>query len=294
MKKLLITGAGGFIGKNLAEIFAPAYSVSAPLRAELDFCDDKTVREYFAARHFDAVIHCAIKPGHRNAKDPSGQLYANTRMFFNLVSQEAHFGKLIFISSGMVYDKRRYKPKMAEDFFGSSVPEDEGGLSKYVLAKHIADSRNMIELRPFGVYGKYEDCAIRFISNAICRTLAGLPITMRQNRRFDYVSVEDLAAVVAHFIEHEPKFRAYNVAPDKAIELAELAELVRSISGSKLPVDVAEPGLGVEYSGDNSRLKAEMPGFAFTPIEDGVRRLYDWYRTNPDRINVNALLLDKR
>jgi len=294
MKRLLITGAGGFIGKNLLELFSSGYSINAPLRAELDLCDGDSVRKYFSGLEFDAVIHCAIKPGHRNAKDPSGQLYANTRMFYNLASQDRHFGKLIFISSGMVYDRRCYSPKMAEDSCGASVPEDEGGLSKYTLAKYIEGRENMLELRPFGVYGKHEDCAIRFISNAICRTLAGLPITLRQNRRFDYVAVEDLAAVISHFIRHEAKFRAYNVTPDKSVELAEVAELVRKISGSRLPVDVAEPGMGVEYSGDNSRLKAELPDFKFTELEAGVRRLYEWYKANPALIKKDELLLDKR
>ena len=293
MKRILITGGSGFIGRNLAELFAGEYEVSAPTRAELNLADSESVKKYFSVREFHAVLHCAIKPGHRNAKDPSGQLYDNTRMFFNLSAQEQRFGRLIFISSGMVYDRRFYQPKMREDYCGEHLPEDEGGLSKFVIAKHIEKSANMLELRPFGVYGKYEDCAIRFISNAICKVLCGLPISIRKNRRFDYIPVGDLASVIRHFIGHDAAFKAYNVTPDCAVELLEIAELVRKISGSKLPVRIAEPGLDVEYSGDNSRLKTEIPDLKLTSLEEGVRALYEWYKANPGAINRELLLCDK-
>jgi len=294
MKGVLITGGSGFIGRNLKELLSADYSVYAPSRAELDLLDGEKVERLFADRRFDAVIHCAIKPGHRNAKDPSGQLYSNMRMFFNLAAQKKRFGKLIFISSGMAYDRRFYQPKMREDYFGQHVPEDEGGLSKYVIARHIEKAGNMLELRPFGVYGKYEDYSIRFISNAVCKALAGLPITINKNRRFDYVSVADVARVSRHFIEHDAVHKAYNVTPDNSVELLEIAELVRQISGSKLPVRVAEPGLDIEYSGDNSRLKCEIPGLKLTGLEQGVRELYQWYRDHPESVDRQALLYDKR
>jgi len=293
MKRILITGGSGFIGRNLAELFAGEYEVSAPARAELNLVDSQSVGKYFAGREFHAVLHCAIKPGHRNAKDPSGQLYDNTRMFFNLAGQEQRFGRLIFISSGMVYDRRFYHPKMREDYCGEHLPEDEGGLSKFVIAKQIEKSANMLELRPFGVYGKYEDYAIRFISNAICKALCDLPISIRKNRRFDYIPVGDLARVIRHFMEHDAEFKAYNVTPDCSVELAEIAELVRKISGSQQAVQVSETGLDAEYSGDNSRLKSEIPGLKFTSLEEGVRALYDWYRANPGAINRELLLHDK-
>ena len=53
-----------------------------------------------------------------------------------------------------------------------------------------------MELRLFGVFGRHEDYAIRFISNAICKTLFDLPITLRQNRTFSYLYVDDLGPIV--------------------------------------------------------------------------------------------------
>ena len=42
--------------------------------------------------------------------------------------------------------------------------------------------RDAVELRPFGVYGPGEDYAIRFISNACCKALLGMPVTLRRDR----------------------------------------------------------------------------------------------------------------
>ena len=291
--RVLVTGGSGFIGRNLVERLAGDLDLLAPSHAELDLLDEQAVAEYLAARRPDAVVHCATKPGHRNAKDPTGILDANTRMFFNLTRRREFFGRLILLTSGLVYDQRAYRPKMAESYFDAHVPADESGYSKYLCARHARKIENVIELRPFGVFGKYEDWEIRFISNAICKTLFDLPVTLRQNRRFDYVCVEDLAAVVRHFLTGGPSRGAYNVTPDEAVDLKSLAEMVVRISGKELSVRIAQPGLGVEYSGDNRRLKGEMPGFPFTPLEHAVRSLYDWYAEHRHLIRRELLLVDK-
>ena len=81
-KKILLTGGNGFIGKNIRESFlAEKYEITAPRSYELNLADTQAVDAYFAAHEFDAVIHAATKPGHRNAKDPTNLFYTNVRMF---------------------------------------------------------------------------------------------------------------------------------------------------------------------------------------------------------------------
>lgn len=290
---ILVTGGSGFIGRNIIEHFSNKYSICAPSHAELEFLDEDAVRSYFKQHKFYAVIHCAVRPGHRNAKDPSNQLYNNLRMFFNLVRNADRFKKMIFLSSGLVYDMRYYLPKMKEEYFGSHIPVDEGGFSKYIAAKYIEKSENILELRLFGVFGKYEDYAIRFISNAICKTLFALPITIKQNRRFDYLYIEDLMPIIDYFIKKEPRHKAYNVTPDNSVELLTLAEKVRAISNKDMPIQIMQEGMGVEYSGDNYRLKNEMGHLELTPIETAIEKLYQWYDKNRDMINKESLLVDK-
>ena len=53
------------------------------------------------------------------------------------------------------------------------------------------------------------------------------------------------------------------------------------------------PGLGLEYSGDNSRLKAEIKDIRFTHITTAIKELYEWYLENKCIINKEVLLFDK-
>ena len=238
-------------------------------------------------------MHCATKPGHRNAEDPTGLLDANTRMFNNLVRNEGTCGRIILLTSGLVYDQRHYRPKMPEDYFDAHVPVDESGYSKYLCAKWAARLDNVVELRPFGVFGRYEDWEIRFISNAICKALFDLPITLRQNRRFDYVFIDDLVKVVRYFLSNDVPMTTYNVTPDEAVELKALAEMVLEVSGKDLPIRIAREGMGAEYSGDNASLKKVMPGFPSTSLKGAITSLYGWYEAHRDLIRRDLLLLDK-
>lgn len=293
-KKILLTGGSGFVGKNILESsLAEKYEITAPQRTELNLFDEKSVDEFFSNKKFDIIIHSACKPGHRNAKDHSKLYCSNTKMFFHLLKHSDKFERMINIGSGAIYDDKNYKPKMKENYFGENIPQDEHGFCKYILGNHIEKLDNIVDLRVFGLFGKYEDYAIRFISNAICKTLFDLPITIKQNRRFDYVYINDLMHVLEYFIENKPKYNAYNVTPDKSIELYELAEKIREISKKNPPIIVKEEGLGLEYSGDNSLLKKEMEFLKFTEIDKAIKELYEWYNQNHRIINKDCLLLDK-
>lgn len=291
--KLMVTGGSGFIGRNLIEYLSKSHSVHFPTHAELELTDENAVRAYFNLHKFDAVIHSAVRPGHRNAKDPSKQLFINLRMFHNILRNRHSFGKMLFLSSGAVYDVSKPMMKVREDDFDTYVPSDEHGFSKYVIAKSVENLDNVVELRIFGIFGKYEDYAIRFISNAICKALFDLPITLRQDRMFDYLYIDDLMPVIDYFLNAGGRYRAYNVTPDAAVSLLGLAEKIRTLSGKNVPIRVGSPGSGLEYSGNNARLRQEIPDLKFTAIDPALRRLYDWYENNKAAIDKNLLLVDK-
>lgn len=290
---ILLTGGNGFIGRNIIKTFTDTYNLITPSHRELDLTDEFAVSSFFNHNPVDVVIHSAVRPGHRNSRDSSNQLFINTRMYFNIIRNANKFKRMIFIGSGAVYDVRQPIVKVKEDDFDTFVPCDEHGFSKYIINKHLLQHANIVDLRVFGVFGAYEDYAIRFISNAICKTLFDLPITIRQNRRFDYLYVDDLMPVLNYFIHSEPRYHAYNVTPDSAIDLASIAKMVQVRSGKDLPIIVAEPGMGLEYSGDNSRLKTEMPYLTFTPITEAIDHLYRWYEDNRRLIDRKLLLVDK-
>lgn len=290
---VLITGGSGFIGRNLVESLKGSYTILSPSRQELDLLDEQAVRRYFMEHRVDVVVHSATTPGHRNAKPVADLAIRNQRMFFGLARNRDRYGKLIFLSSGAVYDMRHYLPNMKEEYFDTHVPADEHGFSKYVCAKYIEEADKLLELRLFGVFGKYEDYEIRFISNAICKSIMGLPITIKQNRRFDYLFVDDLATVVNHFILHDATHKTYNVTTGKAIDLKSLAELVRQTAGNQPDIIIKEEGCGMEYSGDNSRLRESLPDLHFTPLSRSIPSLYSWYEEHRSVIDRDLLLADK-
>lgn len=292
--KILLTGGSGFIGKNINESFLKdKHQIFAPVRAELDCFDDKSVEDYFRKHSFDVVLHSACKPGHRNSADPTGILYANSRMTFNLLKYQSSWGKLINMGSGAIYDMENYRPKVKEEYFGRHIPKDEHGYSKYIFGLLFPHYKNVIDFRIFSIFGKYEDYAIRFISNAICKTLVDLPITIKQNRKFDFLFIDDLIPIIDYFISHAAKYPCYNITPDHSIELLDTAKLVRTISGKNLDIIIAKEGFGLEYSGDNSRVKSEVEDLRLTPIENSIEILYEWYRKNKTNLDINKLLIDK-
>jgi GDP-L-fucose synthase len=296
--RVLVTGGSGFIGRNLREYLERDHEVLAPTHAELDLADPDALDAWFARHEVDGVVHGAVRPGHRNAPDPSRQLWTNLRMFFGLMRNADRFGKLVFLSSGAVYDVASPIDHVSEAYLGTRLPADEHGLSKYAIAQyldqlHVSDSPDVVELRLFGVFGKYEDYAIRFISNAICKALFGLPITLHQDRTFSYLYIDDLGPIVERFLTGIHAESAYNVVPSWTNDLLELAERVRTRSGSDLQITVREPGRGLPYCGDGQRLHRELPGLRFTPIDEAIDSLYSWYASNRSTIDRSALLVDK-
>jgi len=292
--KILVTGGNGFIGRNIKESYlSQKYTIVAPSRQELDCSDDKSVETFFKKSSFDVVIHSAAKAGHRNAIDTSNLFLTNSRMMFNLLKYQDSWGKLLNMGSGAIYDMQNYIPKMNENYFGTHIPKDEHGYNKYIFGKMLPSLNHVYDFRIFGIFGKYEDYAIRFISNAICKAIFDLPITLRQNRTFDYLDINDLMPILDHFIMHNPIEKSFNITPDNSIELLQIAQLVKSISQKDIEIKVAQDGLGMEYSGNNSLLHREMNDLKFTPIQTSIEDLYNWYLANKNNLMIDALLIDK-
>ena len=292
--RILITGGSGFIGMNLGEQLASSYEVSAPPADELDLLRELDVREYLRARHFDVVIHTATTRSNRRVAAPPDLLARNCRMFFNLARNQGQFGKMIHFGSGAEYERGDLPARVREEYFDTRVPADAYGFSKYICAKYIERSDRMLELRLFGVFGPYEDYTVRFISNACCRVLQGLPIVLRQDVMFDYLYVKDLAKITSWFIENDPRHKAYNVCSGHSVALTELARIVAEVSGRNPEVKVARTGMGADYTADNSRMLAEIGAHQFWDLRRSIEDLYSWYARHETTLDHEALQFDER
>ncbi|MGB9235550.1 MAG: NAD(P)-dependent oxidoreductase [Terriglobales bacterium] len=293
MMRILITGGSGFIGRNLAEQLASTFEVLAPSSAELDLVHEQNVREYLSAHHFDVIVHSATTRSNRRVPAPADLLDRNCRMFFNLVRNQGYFGKMIHFGSGAEYGRAQLPAQVREDYFDTRVPADAYGFSKYICAKYIERSDRIVDLRLFGVFGPYEDYAVRFISNACCRVLKGLPIVLRQDVAFDYLYIKDLAPITNWFIENDARERAYNVCSGRAVTLTELARIVAEVSERNPNVSVTTAGMGAEYTGDNSRLLAEIGDYKFWDLPSAISDLYSWYQRHESTLDAKSLRFDE-
>ncbi len=291
--KVLITGGSGFIGRNLAENLAEQFDIAAPSSVELNLLDAAAVREYLCAHRFDVVVHTATTRSNRRLGAPANMLDQNCRMFFNLVRNDGLFGKMIHFGSGAEYDRTGLPRRVREDYFDTRVPLDPYGFSKYLCAKYIERAERIVELRLFGVFGKYEDYAVRFISNACARVVAGLRIIVRQDVSFDYLYVDDLAEITRWFIANDVRHKAYNVCTGTSYKLTELARMVADVSGRNTPIVVKDAALGSEYTADNTRLLTELGKYDCRPIREAVAELYRWYAVHDGMINRDALHFDE-
>ena len=293
-KKILLTGGSGFIGRNIVEQLGASHDISCPSRSELDLLDSDAVRRYLKGGGFDAVVHAANIGGTRKTAGMAGAAGSNLKCFMNIAQCSSHFGKMMQLGSGAEYDKSRPLVRVREEEFGARVPQDEYGRYKYECSKYIEQAGNITCLRIFGCYGKYEDYELRFISNAICKSIFGLPITIaNKNAVFSYLYVDDFTRVLEHFIENEARHKFYNVVPDETADLLTIAGKVKEISGSSLPVAVKNKGMTPEYTGGNSRLKAEIPGFQFTSLDEGIKKLHSWYIENKPSLDEGKISIDR-
>lgn len=291
MRKILLTGSTGFIGKNLKEYFKDNFEVITPSHRELDLLDLDSVKNFLQNHSFDIVIHTANTNNTRNKSvTPYDSLDGNLRMFFNLERCKDYYGKMYYFGSGAEYDMQHYIPDMKEEYFGTHIPQDPYGFSKYIMSKCSTKDSNIYDLRLFGVYGKYEEWERRFISNAICRALKGMDITIQKNVYFDYLWIDDLCDIMGWFIENKPKYHHYNVCRGTKIDLYSLAQMVREILDIDCRIVVAEEGLKPEYTGDNKRLLNEIGNYEFTSFWDSIRELSDYYKKNIDLIDAEKLV----
>lgn len=293
MKKLRIflTGGGGFIGRNIRELLGEKYTIVAPSHSQLELANSDMVEVFLRTYPVDVIVHTANVGGNRaEATVPNVAAY-NLRIFFNLVRNSRYYKKFIYLGSGTQYGKQLSVSRVKEADLGVRIPADEFGLYKYVCARYIEDSAlPLLNLVLFGVYGKYEPYQFRFISNALCKAMFDMPITISQNAFFDYLWIDDFVRILDYFISQAPAHRTYNIGSGRQMELTAIARDILQVARKKLPISVFKRGHKEEYTCNTSRLREEIPSFKFTDFLTTIGHLYEYYNKQRNTFDRNSLI----
>lgn len=167
--RILLTGGGGMVGRNVLEHSAIGeYEVLAPRSSELDLRDFNAVQEYLYTHQPDMVIHAAGKVGgiQANMREPVGFLVDNLDMGRNIVwaAYKAGITRLINFGSSCMYPRNHTEPLSEEMVLkGELEPTNEGyALAKVVTARLCEylmredASYQYKTLIPCNIYGRFD------------------------------------------------------------------------------------------------------------------------------------------
>lgn len=105
MKRILVTGANGFLASRIIEYYKNTYQVTGIGRSEVDITEENKVLDYFRDKNWDFVIHCgAISDIPTCEKNPELSYKINVEGTRIIAKASQSIGaKMIFCSSDQVY-----------------------------------------------------------------------------------------------------------------------------------------------------------------------------------------------
>lgn len=270
-KKVLLTGATGFIGRNTKDILMNYCEVYSPHRSELNLLNEKSVREYIQDNQINTIINLANPNPVKNLLDKQESMFEDSlRIFLNLYNSQDYYEMMYTLGSGAEYNKSIDIVQVTETEESRSIPFDSYGLSKYIINQLIKNSIKQCNLRIFGCYGP-TDHESKFITHAIRCCINNQDITIRQDCYFDYLHVYDLGHIMGYFINHAPNYHSYNICTGTRFLLSEIAEIVKKEMNSDSNIVILKKGLNKEYTSSNRRLLEEIGEYHFISLEDGIK-----------------------
>jgi len=272
-EKILVTGAKGFIGSSMIKALQKEnYEIIPCSRINLDLNDSQKVIAYIKELRPDVVIHCATyDAAPRFTKNKKELVFPrNTGMYNNLAQARKFFGKMIYFGSGAEFGRDLWGPQMKEEDVGLVSYDDPYGFSKYMMNLHANTTSNIYNLRLFSIFGEGDDWRYRTVSNLCCKKVLNKKLVIPVDQKRDFLYVKDLVNIVKTFISATPKQHDYNLCSGEVLKNSDVAlKLDKDFSygGEVLP----------EYSGDNRRLLEEFPHLKFTPFDEALENMVNYY-----------------
>jgi NAD dependent epimerase/dehydratase len=309
-RRVLVTGAGGFIGSHVVELLVTQGAAvrgfvrynSRSDRGWLDRIDPSIVEELdvFVGDFVNpeavtnAVDGCEIVL-HLGALIPIPYSYQHPREFVetNVVgtlnvleaARRADVTRIVQVSTSEVYGNAQTVPIPEEHPLHPQSPyaATKVGADQLALSYARAFSLPLVIARPFNTYGPRQSARAvipTIITQALSRGHVELGATTPTR---DFLYATDTAAGIARCAEADDVIgEVFNLGTGRELSIAEVVELVFAAIGKELPLVFAEervrpPGSEVDrLCASVEKARTRLGWEPTVPFEDGLRRTIDW------------------
>ncbi len=130
MRKLLITGASGFVGSRFAKAVKGQYELLTPSHALFDITSRNCIDKYIEDNRPHTILHLAALSNTGYCEEhPEESFLVNVQGVTYLAAAAAHYGiKFVFFSSDQIYNGNTEKGLLCEDI--PTAPENHYGRHK--------------------------------------------------------------------------------------------------------------------------------------------------------------------
>jgi NAD dependent epimerase/dehydratase len=318
-KRVLVTGAGGFIGSHLCErLAAEGASVRAlvhynargswgwlddsPCRRDVDvvagdICDNECVRR--AMDGTTVVFHlAALIAIPYSYIAPLSYLRTNVEGTHNVLQCARSMGveRCVHTSTSEVYGTARYTPIDESHPLQGQSPYSASkiGADKIAEAYGLSFGVPIVTVRPFNTFGPRQS-ARAVIPTIILQCLIGDEVrlgNMNPTRDMNYVS-NTIDGYLCAASAPEAVGKTFNLGSGQEISIGELARVIGTLSGRDVRVRCEKERLRPEKSevnrliADHSLAKSLLGWMPRIGLEDGLSRTIEWMRDNIGRYRID-------
>jgi GDP-L-fucose synthase len=306
-RRVLITGAGGFLGTAVQRALAPLSpaAVITPTSADHDLRQVAAVDEMIGEHEPDLVIHLAARVGGigANMQRPSDLYLDNLLMGTYVLDATRRLGVEKTVVIGTICSYPKFTPvPFSEDSLWQGFPEETNapyGLAKLAQLVQLQANRaqygqQAIYLMPTNLYGpgdKFHPAVSHVIPALIKKCVDAKESgsghvdvwgTGSASREFLYV--DDAAEGIVLAAERYDADEPVNLGTDEERPIRELVTLIAELVGfeGEIRWDPSKPDGQPRRRVDPSRAKERFGFVARVGFEEGLRRTIDWYLANRD------------